>query len=112
MTSTNTVKSIIPTMAKMTTSRSRRSNMEVKMDILQAIFEGARRPTHIMYRSKLSWDAYLNLITGLEEMELVSLGKVEERKIYKLTDKGARVLETYAQVLEQFGSLQLTVPLA
>jgi len=86
--------------------------MEAKIDILQAISEGAGRPTHIRCRSKLTWEAYQNVITGLEEMGLVSLSDVEDRKIYTLTQKGVRVLDAYANIRRQFGSLQLIAPLA
>jgi predicted transcriptional regulator len=86
--------------------------MEAKMDILQAILEGAARPTHIRCRSKLTWEAYQNVITGLEEMGLVSLAEVEDRKVYALTQKGIKVLDEYANVRRQFVSLQLVAPLA
>ncbi len=86
--------------------------MEVKIDILQAIFDGAGRPTHIMYRTKLSWAVCRNFIRSLEELGLVSPSDVRGRKNYVLTEKGARVVETYANVLGQVGSLQLIAPLA
>jgi predicted transcriptional regulator len=89
----------------------RRSKMEVKIDILQAIAEGAGRPTHIMYRSNLSWAVMRNFIRALEEQGLVSASDVEGRKNYVLTSKGIRVLETYANVRKQLEAPQLIAPL-
>ena len=85
----------------------RRSKMEVKIDILQAIAEGAGRPTHIMYRSNLSWAVMRNFIRALEEQGLVTASDVEGRKNYVLTAKGIRVLETYANVRRQLEAPQL-----
>jgi predicted transcriptional regulator len=81
--------------------------MEVKIDILQAISEGAGRPTHIMYRSNLSWAVMRNFIKGLEEQNLVISTVVEGRKNFILTPKGIRVLNTYANVRKQLENPQL-----
>ena len=85
--------------------------MEVKIDILQAISEGAGRPTHIMYRSNLSWAVMRNFIKILEVQGLVIASVVEGRKNYALTQKGNRVLETYANVRKQLESPQLIAQL-
>ena len=85
--------------------------MEVKIDILQAISEGAGRPTHIMYRSNLSWAVMRNFIKIMEEQGLVSSTVVEGRKNYVLTQKGTRVLETYTNVRKQLESPQLIAQL-
>jgi predicted transcriptional regulator len=86
--------------------------MEVKIDILQAIAEGAGRPTHIMYRSNLSWAVMRNFIKILEEQDLVSSNVVEGRKNYVLTQKGIRVLDTYSNVRKQLEAPQLVAQLA
>jgi predicted transcriptional regulator len=86
--------------------------MEVKIDILQAIAEGAGRPTHIMYRSNLSWAVMRNFIRMLEEQGLVSSNVVEGRKNYVLTQKGIRVLDTYSNVRKQLESPPLIAQLA
>jgi predicted transcriptional regulator len=84
--------------------------MEVKIDILQAIFEGVGRPTHIMYRTNLSWATCRSFIKRLEELGLVSTSDVKGRKDYALTEKGSRVVETYANLTAQAGLLQLIAP--
>jgi predicted transcriptional regulator len=86
--------------------------MEVKIDILQAIAEGAGRPTHIMYRSNLSWAVMRNFIKTLEEQDLVISTVVEGRKNYVLTAKGTRVLDTYANVRKQLESPQILAQFA
>ncbi len=85
--------------------------MEVKIDILQAISEGAGRPTHIMYRSNLSWAVMRNFIKIMEEQGLVDSTVVEGRKNFVLTQKGSRVLETYSNVRKQLESPQLIAQL-
>jgi predicted transcriptional regulator len=86
--------------------------MEVKIDILQAIAEGAGRPTHIMYRSNLSWAVMRNFIKILEEQGLVASTIIEGRKNFVLTPKGIRVLDTYSNVRKQLESPQLIAQLA
>jgi predicted transcriptional regulator len=85
----------------------RRSKMEVKVDIMQAIAEGAGRPTHIMYKSNLSWAVMRNFIRMLESQGLVSSSEMEGRKSYTLTEKGNHVLATYTRVRRQLESIPL-----
>lgn len=83
----------------------RRSKMEVKIDIMQAIAEGAGRPTHIMYRSNLSWAVMRSFIKALESQGLILSSQIDGKKSYVLTEKGTRVLKTYASVRNQLESL-------
>jgi predicted transcriptional regulator len=84
----------------------RRSRMEVKIDILLAIKEGAGRPTHIMYRSNLSWTVMQGFIRTLEVQGLVRTETIERKKTYLLTEKGERVLKTYLSVRKQIDELK------
>ena len=92
-------------MAERQSAVTRRSKMEVKIDIMQAIAEGAGRPTHIMYRSNLSWAVMRSFIKLLESQGLVHSGQVDGKKSYLLTEKGNRVLQTYTSVKSQLESL-------
>jgi predicted transcriptional regulator len=85
----------------MKSASARRSKLEVKIDIMRAITEGAGRPTHIMYRSNLSWSVMQNFIHNMEIQGLVVTKDSEGRKSYALTEKGQRVLETYLSVRKQ-----------
>lgn len=80
--------------------------MEVKIDVMQAIAEGAGRPTHIMYRSNLSWSVMQNFIRSMEVQGLVVTRELEGRKSYALTEKGKRVLSTYISVKSQLEMLE------
>jgi predicted transcriptional regulator len=84
----------------------RRSRMEVKIDILLAIKEGAGRPTHIMYRSNLSWTVMQGFIRTLEVQGLVRTETIERKKTYLLTEKGERVLKTYLSVRKRIDELK------
>ena len=83
----------------------RRSKMEVKIDIMQAIADGSGRPTHIMYRSNLSWAVMRSVMKALEHQGLVISREIEGHRSYVLTDKGSRVLQTYRSVKNQLESL-------
>jgi predicted transcriptional regulator len=83
----------------------RRSRLEVKIAILQAIKEGAGRPTHIMYKSNLSWSVLQGFVKNLEIQGLVRTEASERKKTYLLTEKGERVLKTYLSMRTQFDSL-------
>jgi predicted transcriptional regulator len=85
----------------------RRSRMEVKIDILQAIADGSGRPTHIMYRSNLSWAVMRGVMKVLEQQGLVISKEIEGRRSYVLTEKGSRVLETYRSVKNQLESVPI-----
>lgn len=88
----------------------RRSKLEVKIDIMQAIADGSGRPTHIMYRSNLSWAVMRSVMKNLEQQGLVISREVEGRRNYVLTDRGMRVLQTYHTVKNQLESLTVVVP--
>ncbi len=83
--------------------------MEVKIDIMQAIAEGAGRPAHIMYRSNLSWSIMRSFIDLLEKQGLVVSNEVYGKRSYTLTDKGARVLQTYLSVRNQLDAAPVPI---
>ncbi len=83
--------------------------MEVRIDILQAIADGAGRPTHIMYRSNLSWSIMQNFVRVLEQQGLIARIDKDGKKNYVLTEKGKRVLQTYVSVKKQL-EIIVTVP--
>jgi len=78
---------------------TRRSQMEIYMDILRAVAEGRRRPTHIMYRANLSWARlrrYLNFLVkqGLLEEDEDDSGST----LYSITLKGKDVLGYFKKI--------------
>lgn len=83
--------------------RSRRSPLEVRMDILKVVRDGAEGPTQIMYRANLSWVLATQHIKELVSTGVLSEHNVKAKKvIYKLTDKGISVLRTYWLVIDKF----------
>lgn len=77
----------------------RRSHLEICLDILKAVAEGRRKPTHIMYRANLSWmrlKKYLNFLiaNGLLK-EVVS---DQKGHIFLLTCKGREVVKYYMEI--------------
>jgi predicted transcriptional regulator len=85
----------------------RRSRLEVKIDIMRAIFEGAVKPAHIMYRSNLSWNIAHNALSLMEKQGLVITADSEGRRCYFLTEKGVRVLNTYKSLKNELEPLPL-----
>ena len=66
-----------------------RSHLEILVDILSLVKEGARR-THIMYRANLSFkllDKYLN------EVLTAGLARLGDDGFYKITEKGLIFLD-------------------
>jgi predicted transcriptional regulator len=75
---------------------------------MQAIAEGAGRPTHIMYRCSLSWTVMQNLLRTLEQQGLITRSDYDGKKNYLLTEKGKRVLRTYMSVSQFLAPVPLS----
>jgi predicted transcriptional regulator len=84
-------------------SLSRRSQLEVRMDMLAAVKVGADKPTQIMYRANLSWIALQTHLKLLLERGLLRWVADGNRKRYELTTKGANVMYSYIKILEETG---------
>jgi predicted transcriptional regulator len=83
--------------------RSRRSALEVKMDILTVVRDGAQGPTQIMFKANLSWNLLMQHLKELVESGTLSELNVKNKSIYRLTDKGISVLRSYTLVADNFG---------
>jgi predicted transcriptional regulator len=85
----------------------RRSKTEMVCDLMLAISEGAVRPTKIMQRANLTWNALLVYLHTLAANGLVR--RVEKGRVasYRLTEKGDEVLRAYMKLKEQLGPLKL-----
>ena len=82
---------------------SRRSQLEIRMDMLAAVKEGAEKPTQIMYKANLSWVALQTHLTQLLERGLLRWVADGSRKRYEITMKGANVMYSYVKILEEIG---------
>lgn len=85
-------------------SRNRRSRLEIYIEFLSNIKRGVNKPTQIMYATNLSWYAFKRVME-----KMLASGHVHEidttieraprsrrdnrtKKIYRLTEKGERVI--------------------
>jgi predicted transcriptional regulator len=82
---------------------ARRSQLEIRMDMLAAVKVGADKPTQIMYRANLSWIALQTHLAQLLERGLLRWVADGNRKRYELTTKGANVMYSYVKILEEIG---------
>ena len=82
---------------------ARRSQLEIRMDMLAAVKEGAEKPTQIMYKANLSWVALQSHLTQLLERGMLKWAADGNRKRYELTVKGANVMYSYLRILEEIG---------
>jgi predicted transcriptional regulator len=70
--------------------RSRRSRLELHLDVLKVINEGTVVPTKIMYGANLD-----NMVTQDLIEEIGASGSHSKRSIYRVTPKGDRVLRYF-----------------
>jgi predicted transcriptional regulator len=83
---------------------TRRSELEIRMDVLQVVSQGIDRPTQIMYKANLSWVALQANLKSLVERALLREDSTGARRRYELTQPGYEVLRTFQKVLEVMGA--------
>jgi len=76
----------------------RRTHTELVCDVLDAIDSGTRKPTHIIYDTRLNWKSYKEIISNLLEKNFVEAKRSDEQSTrnkvkYYLTDEGEKVRE-------------------
>ena len=80
---------------------SYRSKPRILADILSAIAdEGDARPTHVMYKSNVSYDRLLKFLGILEKGGFVERKTDGDRSVYSITDKGRYFLREFRKVEE------------
>lgn len=92
-------------------SVTRRSQLEIRMDILRAIMEGAEGPTQIMYKANLSWILLCDHLGALGQQGFVGEKTVGNRKKYSLTGKGIEIVGAYLNLIREI-IFDSTVPTA
>jgi predicted transcriptional regulator len=83
----------------------RRSELEIKMDVLRIIGSGIDRPTQVMYKANLSWIALQSTLKSLLERGFLREEELGNRKRYELTQRGFDILSSFQKVLEAMGKL-------
>ena len=77
---------------------TRRSQMEIYIDILKAVAEGKKKPTHIMYRANLSWTRLRKYIDFLISQDLLQERVNEGASAFTLTTKGKDVIGYFKRI--------------
>ena len=81
----------------------RRSELEIKMDVLQVVSQGIDRPTQIMYKANLSWIALQQNLQTLVTKSFLREEKLGPRRRYEVTPSGFDLLRTFRKVVETMG---------
>jgi len=84
---------------------ARRSELEIKMDVLRVVSMGIDRPTQIMYKANLSWIALQSNLKSLVKSTFLREEDLGSRKRYELTQHGFEILSTYQKVVDAMSAL-------
>lgn len=78
----------------------KRTRLEVIKDILEVIKSknGKIKPTHILYKSNLSYQMMEDYLKELIEKELIREQRTKQGRTYVLTDKGFAFLAEYGRI--------------
>ncbi len=80
---------------------SRRGRLEIRMDMLTAVKEGAEGPTQIMYKANLSWIVVRQHLKELVDCGMLVEHNVRNRLKFEITERGISVLRSYSLVVDQ-----------
>jgi predicted transcriptional regulator len=80
-------------------TRRRRSDLEMRLDVLRAIAQGAEGPTRIMYIANLSWNTLDTIIVKLCHEEFISWKEESGHRRYRLTNQGSLLMRRYEHLL-------------
>ena len=78
---------------------SRRSKLNIQLEVLKAVREGVDKPTRIMYAANMSWNPVRKILDSLVDGGLLSVisntvGKRAKRR-FEITEKGVYVLNYF-----------------
>ena len=79
---------------------SKRSRLEIYLDVLQAVRKGVDKPTRIMYRTNLSWKPLKKTLDVMVEQDLIVSEEEGGHTFYKITEKGKNVLDYFHEAME------------
>ncbi|MDG7007203.1 MAG: hypothetical protein JRN06_03030 [Nitrososphaerota archaeon] len=82
------------------TYSARRSQLEIQMDILRVVHEGAFLPTQIMYRANLAWVSLQHCLGSLVGTGLLARVAAGSKRSYQLTQKGMDILNSFNEILD------------
>lgn len=77
---------------------TRRSRMEILVDILKAVDQGKQKPTHIMYSTNMCWNRMRMQLDFLTMQEMLVSTQVNGETLYTITPKGKEILEYFTKI--------------
>ena len=82
----------------------RRSQLEIRLNILSSVRDGVDKPTRIMYAANMSWKPVQRILHNLVKQGLlevmISTKNKQSKKRYALTEKGSNVLDYFEKAKE------------
>jgi len=80
----------------------RRTKIEIIHDILSAIQKkgGKIKPTHLLYKSNLSYKKMLEYVDELIKKGMVGEEEIKGKKVYTITDKGTDYIQEFKKIKE------------
>ena len=80
---------------------TRRSMLQIRMEILKVVMNGSCKPTQIMYRANLSWTVLQAQLKIFLNNGLLKLVKTGSRRRYEITDRGREMILSYEKLILQ-----------
>ena len=78
---------------------SKRSRLQISVEVLAAIANGEQKPTRLMYACNLSWTSTKETLDRLAARGLVDeINENQKRRRYCITVKGRDVVKYYARL--------------
>ena len=79
---------------------TKRSTLEIRLEVLLAVYRGTSKPTHIMNEANLAWTPTVDILNKLLSMKLITRSEdtskdIRTRYVYFITDKGRELLKAY-----------------
>jgi len=75
---------------------TRRSKLDIQLEVLKAVRAGVDKPTRIMYASNISWNPVKKILDRLVDRGLLSVitdnGETRPKRRYQITEKGISVI--------------------
>jgi len=101
------------------TINTRRSKLEIYLEILQIIKDGTSKPTRIMYNANLSWHPLMQVLNSMISQDLIrkidvsSEGRKRDKRtsrLYEITMKGEQVIR-YFKEAKGLGLVEAIIPI-
>ena len=95
--------------------RSRRTKLELYLDVLWVVKNGTRKPTRIMYGANLSWKPLQRILASLVSQDLLRPIDASQNRdkrtntCYELTQKGENVIQYFNRAKELLELEELTI---